>query len=290
MYISVIVPVFNSEKHIEQCIHALLDQDYPKDGYEIIMVDNNSTDMSTRIISRYPSIRLLQEPEQSSYAARNRGIRFAEGDVISFTDADCRPYPQWLSSIASAISHTGHEIIMGNREPASSSKGLAMLYHYEAVKAAYVFSGNHKEIYFGYTNNMAVRTSLFKKLGNFLMIDRGADTVFVRKAVEEYGCDIVSFVPEMNVKHLEITRVMDYYKKRLIYGKSNESNQVFGSVRPLNQKERLRVFMNTVRERRYALRETIQLFALLALGLFFYEYGRRSAKQDKEPQTLLGIN
>jgi glycosyltransferase involved in cell wall biosynthesis len=278
MYISVIVPVFNSEKYIEQCIHALLDQDYPKDSYEIIMVDNNSTDMSARIISRYPSIRLLQEPVQSAYPARNRGIRFAKGDVIAFTDPDCRPYPQWLSSIASAISHPGHEIIMGYREHASSSKGLAMLYAYEALKAAYVFSSNHKEIYFGYTNNMAVRSSLFKKLGNFMMIDRGADTVFVRKAVEEYGCDIVSFAPKMSVKHLEMIRVMDFYKKQLIYGKSNESNQVFGSARPLNKKERFRVFRNTVRERQYSLRKTVQLFALLVLGLFFYEYGRRRAE------------
>jgi len=278
MYISVIVPVFNSEKYIEQCINALLDQDYPEDRYEIIMVDNNSTDMSINIISRYPRIRLLQEPEQSSYAARNRGIRSAKGEVISFTDPDCRPYPQWLSSIADAISRPGCEIILGHREHVSTSSGLSMLSDYEAFKAEYIFSGNNKETYFGYTNNMAVRVSLFEKLGNFLVLDRGADTVFVRKAVEEYGCDIVSFAHEMSVKHLEIIRVSDFYKKRTIYGKSNESNRVFGSARPLNQKERLKVFMNTVRERRYSLRETVQLFGLLVLGLFYYEYGRKSAK------------
>jgi hypothetical protein len=122
------------------------------------------------------------------------------------------------------------------------------------------------------------------------MIARGADTVFIRKAVEEYGCDIVSFAPEMSIKHLEMIRVMDFYKKQLIYGKSNESNQVFGSARPLNQKERFRVFMNTVRRHRYSLKKTVQLFALLVLGVLFYEYGRRRAEYDEEPRTLSGMN
>jgi hypothetical protein len=144
--------------------------------------------------------------------------------------------------------------------------------------AAYVFSSNCKEIYFGYTNNMAVRASLFQKLGNFLVLDRGADTVFVRKAVEECGCEIVHFSPEMCVRHLEIDRVWDFYKKRLIYGKSNESNRTIGSARPLSQMERLRVFMKTIREGRYSSAKAAQLFLLLGLGLCFYELGRWRAQ------------
>ena len=59
--ISVVVPVFNSERYLHACLTALLDQDYPRDQYEIIMIDNNSRDRSPDVISGYPAIRLLFE-------------------------------------------------------------------------------------------------------------------------------------------------------------------------------------------------------------------------------------
>ncbi len=276
MDISIVVPFFNSEKYIEQCIHSLLEQDYPDDCYEIIMIDNNSTDKAPEIVSRYPRIHLLEESIQSAYAARNRGIRFAKGEVIAFTDPDCQPCPQWLSSIASAMAHPGREIILGKREYISSSSSLAMLSDYESFMAAHVFSSNRKEIYFGYTNNMAVRASLLNRLGNFLVMNRGADTVFVQKAVADLGSDIVSFAPEVRVVHLEITRASHFYKKRIVYGKSNQSTRKFGSGRPLSQMDRAEVFLKTVCGQPYSLLEAVQLFTLLGLGLFCYEYGRKS--------------
>ena len=79
MEFSVIVPVFNAAKYLERCIRALLSQTLPTDRYEILMVDNNSTDQSAAIIRSFDPVKLLNEPEQGSYAARNRGIREAHG-------------------------------------------------------------------------------------------------------------------------------------------------------------------------------------------------------------------
>lgn len=59
--ISVAVPLYNSAKHLESCISALLSQTYPSSRCEIIMVDNNSTDNSIKVIMRYPRIKLLSE-------------------------------------------------------------------------------------------------------------------------------------------------------------------------------------------------------------------------------------
>ena len=72
--ISVVVPVYNAETYIEDCIRALLSQNYPVDNYEIIMIDNNSKDGSPEIIKRYPGIKYQKRDKQGSYAARNRGI------------------------------------------------------------------------------------------------------------------------------------------------------------------------------------------------------------------------
>ena len=88
-YISVIVPVYNGETTIGKCVEALLNQDYPKDKYEVIIVDNNSKDKTAEVIDQYPVTYALEKGTQSSYAARNSAIKMAKGDVLAFTDSDC---------------------------------------------------------------------------------------------------------------------------------------------------------------------------------------------------------
>jgi glycosyltransferase involved in cell wall biosynthesis len=86
-----VVPVHNTAEHLERCIAALQAQDYPRDQFEILMVDNNSTDGSPGILARAGGVRALSERKQGSYAARNRALRDASGDVLAFTDSDCAP-------------------------------------------------------------------------------------------------------------------------------------------------------------------------------------------------------
>ena len=95
-YISVIVPVYNDAKHIGICIESLLAQTYPRDRFEIIIVDNNSTDDTRSVVQKYPVILLVEKDIQSSYAARNRGIDSARGEIFAFTDSDARADPHWL--------------------------------------------------------------------------------------------------------------------------------------------------------------------------------------------------
>lgn len=94
-FVSVIVPVFNGERVIADCIESLLDQTYPK--YEIIVVDNNSKDNTAKIVKQYPVKYLLENKIQSSYAARNKGIIHSKGDILAFIDADCVASKEWLS-------------------------------------------------------------------------------------------------------------------------------------------------------------------------------------------------
>jgi glycosyltransferase involved in cell wall biosynthesis len=155
--ISVVLPVYNAETYIEDCIRALLSQNYPVDQYEIIMVDNNSKDRSPEIIKRYPDIKYLKRSKQGSYAARNTGILQAKGEIIAFTDADCEPSVDWLKNIEHAFRHPEISVILGRNYFVSDSHILSMLTEYEAEKAAYVFSCDDKTMYYGYTNNMAIQ-------------------------------------------------------------------------------------------------------------------------------------
>lgn len=273
--ISVVLPVYNAETYIEDCIRALLSQNYPVDQYEIIMVDNNSKDRSPEIIKRYPDIKYLKRSKQGSYAARNTGILQAKGEIIAFTDADCEPSVDWLQNIEDAFRHPEICVILGRNQFVSDLHILSMLTEYEAEKAAYVFSCDDKTMYYGYTNNMAIRKKLFNRVGLFLEIPRGADVIFVRCVVEDCSCDAVRYFSNIRVRHLEISSKRIYLKKQYIYGKSYRNYRKIKRTRALTNLERLEVFKATCKTNQYPYTKSCLLFFILLIGAICYEFGRR---------------
>ena len=94
---SVVVPVYNGESVLEDCIGSLLRLNYPRDKVQLIFVDNRSTDRTAEILSRYQSqLSAFYESERGPAAARNRGLSNATGEVVAFTDADCVVDRDWL--------------------------------------------------------------------------------------------------------------------------------------------------------------------------------------------------
>ena len=101
--ISVIIPVYNEEKYILKTLRAIISQDYK--NYEIIIVNNNSTDDSESLIKYFiettPTsieITYLKEYRQGTNYARECGRRYATGDIIALLDADCLPDFYWLNN------------------------------------------------------------------------------------------------------------------------------------------------------------------------------------------------
>ena len=90
--LSIIVPVYNVEEYLERCIDSLLHQDLPQENYEIIIVNDGSTDgsydIAKRLTSTYKNIRLFSQENQGQSVARNKGIDVAKGKYIMFVDSD----------------------------------------------------------------------------------------------------------------------------------------------------------------------------------------------------------
>lgn len=102
--LSVIVPIYNEEKYIAKCIDSILEQDYPKDDLEIILVDGMSTDNTRKIVeeyvTKYPFIKLIDNPHRIAPWAMNIGIKEAKGEVIMRLDAHATYEKNYFSSLA----------------------------------------------------------------------------------------------------------------------------------------------------------------------------------------------
>ena len=102
--VSVIVPVHNSERALPRLMASLRAQSFPRDRFEVILVDNRSTDRSAQVMRGYPeAVCLSFDRWPSSYAARNVGIERASGEVLAFIDADCWAHRDWLATGVEAL-------------------------------------------------------------------------------------------------------------------------------------------------------------------------------------------
>lgn len=100
MDVSVVVPVYNGASTIGACLEALLAQTVPADRYEVIVVDDGSSDETRQIVGGYQA-RLIAQSHQGPAAARNRGVARARGEIVLFTDADCVASRSWISQMLS---------------------------------------------------------------------------------------------------------------------------------------------------------------------------------------------
>lgn len=110
---SVIICTHNRGRQLTLTLRAILAQDMPPDQYEVVIVDNASTDETPAVVGAFQSethghaVRSVFEPELGLSAARNAGIRHAHGDILAFTDDDAEPDPGWLPAVVEAYDDPG---------------------------------------------------------------------------------------------------------------------------------------------------------------------------------------
>jgi cellulose synthase/poly-beta-1,6-N-acetylglucosamine synthase-like glycosyltransferase len=109
---SVIVPAYNAGGTVAECLRALAGQTLPASEYEVIVVDDGSTDATAGIVKTFP-VRCLSQPNRGPAAARNLGAREAKGEIILFTDSDCVPDPGWLAEMAKPFVDPGVVAVKG---------------------------------------------------------------------------------------------------------------------------------------------------------------------------------
>jgi glycosyltransferase involved in cell wall biosynthesis len=215
--VSVIVPVHDGAATIGRCLEALCALDYPDHAYDVVVVDNRSTDGTRDIVGTYP-VRLVEERAvQSSYAARNRGVIASSGTVLAFTDADCVPDRGWLRALVWPLVAPDVGGVAGAIEPYESASTVERYQARHAIRAERAFA--HPVLPFAQTANVAYPRAIVETLGGFdATIPFGGDLDFSWRMQRTTGRRLV-FEPAALVRHRHRTTwrgLMALYEKNAI--------------------------------------------------------------------------
>ncbi len=162
--VSVIIPVYNGEKTLRACLDSVLNQAYK--NYEVIVVDNNSTDKTGDIINEFQKrnkrVKHALELKKGRGSARNKGVTESKGDIIVMTDSDCIVPENWIEELIKPILYKNESIVMG------FEKDLVRNYWTKNIQKANwnLIKRNLKGKYVTHvdTKNFAIKAWLMKKL------------------------------------------------------------------------------------------------------------------------------
>jgi len=164
--VSVIIPVWNRPDDIRQCLESLTRQTLAKHCYEVIVVDNGSTD-DTVEVARSFGVTVLVEPQPGSYAARNRGLEAVRGQYVAFTDSDCTAHERWLEAGLGVLEENGGEgVVVGHVELVSNGESRSSLC--DAYERTFAFNQERNASRGrAVTANWFSRTAIVRDAGGF---------------------------------------------------------------------------------------------------------------------------
>jgi len=216
MMISVIVPGYNVQATVGACLEALLDQTIPRNEYEVIFVDDASSDGTTEIVRRYPDVRLLTLPENRGQAnARNVGLEEARGDIILFTDADCVPARNWIEAMRKPFADP--DIAGAKGIYRTEQRGLVARFAQLEYESRYGIMRRKRYIDFVDTYSAGYRREALAQHGGFdarFRIDEDQELSF---RMAEAGLKMV-FNPEAVVYHHHPSTLWRYLKRKYLIG------------------------------------------------------------------------
>jgi len=226
---TVIVPIYNGEADLPDLIRCLQAQTYPSEQVEYLLVDNASRDRTAELIQAAAAaaaaqglnLRYLSETEiQSSYAARNRGIRAAAGEILAFTDADCRPQPGWLEALVQPFADPSVGLVAG---AITALPGETLIEQYTVHKQILCNERAlaHDFRPFAQTANLAVRRQVLSEVGLFRPhLTSGGDADFCWRVLQQTEWKI-QFAPAAEVQHRHRTTLRGLIKQFQRYGRSS---------------------------------------------------------------------
>ena len=221
-FFSIIIPTYNRPERLASCLKAIALLDYPRDRFEVIVVDDGSKTPLDEIVVPLKdkiNVNLLRQANAGPATARNKGAEIAQGEFLAFTDDDCQPAPDWLKQFAQGFADAPSAMIGGktinalNDNPFSAASQKLIDYLYDYYNPA-----KGKDAFFA-SNNIAMPAAGFQALNGF-------DVSFPLAAAEDRDfCDRwnlqlpMLYLPEAQVNHYHNLSLASFWKQHFGYGR-----------------------------------------------------------------------
>jgi glycosyltransferase involved in cell wall biosynthesis len=184
-FISIIVPVYNDNKGLENCLQAIRRQQTHLSQTEVIVVDNASTSSPESLVNQFSFAKYAYEKKAGSYAARNKGMSIATGEYLVFLDADCIPEPDWLEKGVECLQQTDSSTLIGGNILFTLSKKPTTTELYQYI-VGFQQEENIEDKSFSATANLFIKKEDALKIGEFEeRLLSGGDRNWCWRAVEK---------------------------------------------------------------------------------------------------------
>jgi glycosyltransferase involved in cell wall biosynthesis len=241
-FFSIIIPTYNRPEKLKDCLEAIAQLDYPRDCFEVVVVDDGSSQPLNDLITPFQdqlSIQLIRQENSGPATARNTGAKYAKGEFLAFTDDDCQPMANWLQAFAQKFEEFPESLLGGytinqlTDNPYSEASQLLIDYIYS------YYNTNRDRASFFASNNFALAKTLFDKLGGF-------DVTFPLAAAEDrefcdrcssYGYPLI-YVPEARIYHSHRLHSLSFWRQHFNYGRGAFQ---FHQMRAKKSLERIKV-------------------------------------------------
>jgi glycosyltransferase involved in cell wall biosynthesis len=220
---SIVIPTYNRPERLEICLKSIDNLDYPRDRFEVIVVDDGSSTPLDSVVLPFQNrlnIQLIRQNNQGPATARNTGALKGQGEFILFTDDDCQLDSQWLTNLAQQLEVQPHSLIGGQTINQLSdnlySEASQLLVDYLYV----YYNGKPQQARFFTSNNFGLSKQRFSEIGCF-------DTTFPLAAGEDRElCDRwlhhnyqMVYVPQALVYHSHHLTLKSFWRQHFNYGR-----------------------------------------------------------------------
>ena len=214
MKVSIIIPAYNAEATLAECLEACLAQTYP--DREVIVVDDGSSDATAEIAQGYEGVTYVQQENAGPAAARNHGVRIATGDIVALTDSDCIAEPNWIEQLITGFDAEEVVAVGGTYGIANPESPLARVIHAEIQLRHEQFG---ETVDFLGSFNVAYKRDMFMEIGGFdenFRTASGEDNDLAYRLQDAGG--IMRFVPTAIMNHYHPTKLYLYLKTQMNHG------------------------------------------------------------------------
>ena len=220
-FFSIIIPSYNRPTQLQSCLASLTQLDYPRDRFEVIVVDDGSDQPLDSVVAGFTNqltLNLIRQTNAGPAAARNHAAQQAQGQYLAFTDDDCQPATDWLQALAACF-RTAPDRIVGGRTVNALSENPYSTTSQNIISMGYAhYNAVPEQARFFASNNMVVPADRFRELGGF---DESFTTSEDRELCDRWlhqGYHM-TYAPDVIIYHAHPMTLRSFWKQHFSYGR-----------------------------------------------------------------------